>query len=425
MIMRIKRILLGSWMLLLFSGCATFTEGFKPVEERISAGAYAEALKLVEAGGFSERDKVLFLFNKGMILRMAGDFSASNVAFEESKALIDQLSVMSVSEQAGSVSVNDSMRSYVGESYEQVLLHIYKALNFLELGKVEDARIEVLQADTTLLRFSASPFKDDGFARYLSGIVFEILNEADDALISYRHAYNAYKANMSKYAVPVPDYLRSDLLRLTKKLGFAEEFDQFSAEFVGTKWADAKSLLGKGEVIILVHNGLAPPKQENGMQTIVGGKAVRVAVPYYKARLDPVRQIRVGVDHVQADGVLVENIDAIARNTLEEDMPAIVARTVARLALKKTASDNAGGALGAVISIAGAIAERADTRSWLTLPNNIYMARISLDPGQYDIEVAFFDQQNKQIATRKLASVIVAKGGKVFRSTHWMARGAG
>lgn len=407
------------------SGCATFSEKFVPVEKKIASGAYSEALQLIEKDKGPERDQVLFLMNKGMVLRMSGDFAASNAAFEEAKVFIDKFTAVSVTEQAGAVSVNESLRSYAGASFEQVLLHIYKALNYLELNDADGARVEILQADTKLQTLANTSFKDDAFARYLTGIIFESMREYDDAMISYRQAYKFYKDSQAKYGVDVPESLKADLLRLSKRQGLHDEYDRFKAEFANIDWQDAKTLAQQGEVIVLLHNDLAPVKIENSINTAYDGRLVRIAVPGYKSRITRVKSMKVKAPGKEVSGDTVENIDGIARKTLDDEMPGIILRAAARVVVKDKTAKKVGeqnGILGLIMNIFGFVSERADTRSWVTLPNNIQLARLALEPGNYDIDLDMYDQNGALVATHSFRNVIVEKGKKQFRSYHWVTR---
>ena len=109
----------------------------------------AEALKILEKI-HDNNDGVLYNLNKAILLRMQGEFTASNEAFELSKKLIETYEAVSITEQTGSFIINDSTRTYIGEDYEQVLLHLYESLNYLELGDPDAARIEALQVDLKL-----------------------------------------------------------------------------------------------------------------------------------------------------------------------------------------------------------------------------------------------------------------------------------
>ncbi len=60
------------------------------------------------------------------------------------------MSALSLREQAASFLLNDEGRSYEGAALEQVLIHLYEALNYLEMGDPEAARVEALQVDLRL-----------------------------------------------------------------------------------------------------------------------------------------------------------------------------------------------------------------------------------------------------------------------------------
>ena len=65
-------------------------------------------------------------------------------------------------------------------------------------------------------------------------------------------------------------------------------------------------------------------------------------------------------------------------------------------------------------NIFGAVTESADTRSWLTLPEHVNLARISLPPGTYDLEVEVLGPGGRPLFTRTVAGVTVAAGDWTF-----------
>src|SRR5262245_8078944 len=144
--------------------------------------------------------------NKGMLLRMAGDYTESTRTLEEAKNAVEQLRALSLREQALSLTVNDATKAFVGEDFERVMVNNYLALNYLERGQLDAARVEALQVDL-LLREKAqkttivSPYAEDAFARYLTGIVYEDEREWSDAMIAYRKAYEAYKKQLKSCGV--------------------------------------------------------------------------------------------------------------------------------------------------------------------------------------------------------------------------------
>ena len=130
-----------------------------------------------------------------------------------------------------------------------------------------------------------------------------------------------------------------------------------------------------------------------------------------------------------ASSVLVEDINAIARKSLEDRLPAITARAVARMMVKNTIArtaknqkqeDSGAGLLLSIVTDVGAIVtERADTRSWSLLPGNILMARLVLPPGTHDLKVTYYDQSGNILATRAFDAVKVTEGRRVFMSDYY------
>jgi len=369
---------------LLLSGCASYSQRFDAIETQLAAGNPSAALQALEKDhGNSRRDEVLYLLNRALLLRMQGHYRQSNEALEQAKRLIDELDAVSVSEQAGSLTVNDTLQSYIGSDFERALLHVYAALNYLQLGMPDEARVEVLQLDV-LLNLQADgqgdAYTEDAFARYLSGLIFEQLGEWSDAMIAYRKSYHDYQKYREYFGVKPPRSLGLALLRMAEHLGLKEELRQYRKAFAIEQWTPLPALQAEGEVVLIVGTGLAPSKREESMAIFApeAGVMVRVALPRYETKIQPVGEVRLLTDDTTVSADLVEDVDAIAIKTLQAQMPAITARALARAVVKYRAAKEAGErdqGLGLLLNVAGMLSEQADTRSWSTLPQRIYLAR--------------------------------------------------
>ena len=441
--MRARRAILifplATVLTLLLSGCATYSDSFSVIESQMAEQQFDAALQTLEKQRHPKRDQALTLLNKAMLERMNGDYAASNRAFEAAKARMEELHGVSLREQTLSVMVNDATRSYAGEEFEQVLVHLYMALNYLQLGERIDARVEALQVDERLReitqRLPENRYTEDALARYLTGMIYEELGERSDAMIAYRKAYEAYRRYQQNYLVAVPDFLKHDLLRLSQQMGLTEEMRQYKKEFRIERWMSADELAEQGELIFLLHNGLAPIRREHAV-TIpdpASGHLVRIAVPYYETRPTPMTGARVVAGGAGAQAELAEDINAIAVKDLEARMPAITARAVARAVVKaqmaKAARENArqqnqnnaGAAVAAMaVEIAGLVTERADTRSWLTLPARIHLARLPLPPGTYTVKVDLLGDAGRIVSTQEYANMVIRRGAKTYLSPHWI-----
>lgn len=438
-------------------GCATYSTSFDSIEKNLAAQQYDTALKTIEARADDKRERVLYLLDKGMVLRMKREFAASNQALEAAKQQMEKLYAASISQNALSFVVNDATVDYAGEDYEQVLVHLYMALNYLELGQRDEARVEALQVDIKLREIAdknpASKFTEDALSRYLSAMIYEELGEWSDAMIAYRKAYEAYKKYQSNFSTPVPPQLKQDLMRLAQRQGLFDELAQYQKEFGSDLSPDVAGEGGaKGELVFILSNGLAPIKRERVIETWAppapvtmraskpGQSAqslslpvlVSIALPYYESRPSRVAGARISVSGQRADTQKMEDIDAIARASLDARMAAITARAVARAvakgAIQKSVdevggrdSDRAAQLIGSfLVRIASVATERADTRSWLTLPANVQLARLQLPPGTYDVNVELLGADGALLATRLYPQMEIRPARKTYLTQHAM-----
>lgn len=411
---------------LCLTGCATHSESFRAVEINLANQQPRQALEALDKQKGARVDEVLYLLNRAMLLRIAGDYRASTESFELAQRRMEALSALSLREQGASFIVNDGSRSYVGEPFEQVMVPVYKALNYLQLGDRDGARVEALRIDFTL-RALEGRHLGEAFARYLTGIIYEDLGEWSDAMIAYRKAYEAYRKNASEYHVDVPGFLKDDLLRLASMLDLSDELEKYRREFAVQSKQSESPGAPEGELIFVLNNGLAPAKRENSMAMMAPSRAglVRISLPYFESRVPAVSKMRVSLENRGITAERVENIDAIATATLSEQIPEITARSLARVVAKKQivmqiGKRNNNDALALIADVIGFITEQADTRSWSTLPHDIHLARFPLDAGSYTVKIELRDRGNNVVATREFHDVLIQKGKKTYLSYHWI-----
>ncbi|MDQ6989619.1 MAG: hypothetical protein Q9M19_07030 [Mariprofundaceae bacterium] len=422
-------------LLAVLSGCASYSQNFQQVETLLLQGKPEQALLEMEKQPKTKADRFLYWVDKAMLQRMAGLYPQSNQSFEAAKAVIEELDGISVVEQVGALTINDAVLSYEGESYEQVAIHVYAALNYIQLGLWDEARVEALQVDVRLKALAkaqddddANIYTEDAFSRYLTAFIYEQGGEWSDAMIAYRKAYQAYIKYQKSFAVAVPSFLKHDLLRLSKKMGLDKEYQGYQQQFKLQKphlTNDAQA----GEVVLLFHHALAPIKRA---QEIVvynhEGIALRISMPYYQSRASRVKKVQLHIGKHVVETVLVNDFDAIARASLEQHKPAMIARLIARTMLKKAAAKKAernnGAFAGFLLNVAGILTETADTRSWLTLPKNIHFARLRLKAGTYPAKLSLIGQQGQVISTITMPDVLIQQRQKTVIEKTWLGLAA-
>ncbi len=423
----------GLFLLSGLQGCASYSQSFQNIETSLITQSPAAALQILEKQGHKKNNRLLFLLNKAILLRMKKDYAGSNKVLEEAKKIIQAYSAASVSEQSLAFLLNDSTITYTGSPLEQVMINVYAALNYLELGKLDDARVEILQADVRLRQLTEDAPKQalsvDPFARYLAGMVFEQLGEYSDAMIAYRKALQGYQLhNQELYPIRIPQQLKLDLLRMARKVGLDNEYEKLKQRFSFTD-AQVDSSRYDTEIIFIFNNGLAPVKREESVSVVApeSGQFIRISLPYYQSRPRQVDYTRIIANDLVRQSELVENIDAIDRKTLETYMPKITARTITRAVIKYQMAREANKQnelAGLLVNIAGVLTERADTRSWMTLPTEIQLARLPVTAGKYDLRLQLLDSGHKLLKTIHLGKVDVAEGEKKFISYHYIPTSA-
>jgi hypothetical protein len=94
-----------------------------------------------------------------------------------------------------------------------------------------------------------------------------------------------------------------------------------------------------------------------------------------------------------------QNIHRIATHCLQQRMTLEFSKALIRVALKKAAEQQARKSdrvLGSVIGVMNALTERADVRSWQTLPHNIHIAKLSLPPGRHQVQLQLTGNRTDQ-----------------------------
>ena len=102
---------------------------------------------------------------------------------------------------------------------------------------------------------------------------------------------------------------------------------------------------------------------------------------------------------------MLDNIERTAIDNLEEKYAGLVAKKIGGAVVKTVIADQIGKStksetLGFLAYILFFLADTADTRSWLLLPQNFQIARIPLDAGEHEVRLKFIgdgDSEPKKV----------------------------
>ncbi len=190
---------------LTISGCATYYQQNIAFQNAVSAGEYSTAVEHLEKDGSirKHRNRLLYYLEKGTALHMAGDFLASNDAFEQAYIYIEDF-MRNFGLEAFSFLTNPTVVPYPGEDFERVQIHYFKALNFALTGNLSDALVECRRINIKLNEINdnyesgnKNHYSGDAFAWNLMGIFHDAAGEFNNAFICYRNALEIYQTSYS------------------------------------------------------------------------------------------------------------------------------------------------------------------------------------------------------------------------------------
>jgi hypothetical protein len=293
-------------------------------------------------------------------------------------------------------------------------------------------------------------YKKDAFLHTLMGIIYEADRDYNNAFIAYRNAMEIFENNYKTlYNMGPPEQLRYDLIRSAAKTGFHDEVAYYEKKY-GIKYQPDDP--NNGQLVFFWMNGLGPVKDQWNINFFINRNAganmiyfenkelgwsfpfyyekdpkkpddglaslefIRLALPRYLERPLVYSSASLTANGVPKRLEPVEDISAIASQSLKDRVMRELGESLLRLALKKAAEYTAreqNEQLGAAVGIVNFLTEQADTRNWQTLPHSIYYTRMSLPPGEQEIKL----QPNGQAAEQTF-KVNIKKGQTEFLNFH-------
>lgn len=413
---------------LCLSGCATFrsydTELYKTLDQA-SSGNVDSAIAMLESNNSGPGKDLLYYLELGMLQRLADRYPESqkswmaanaHVQAWEQTARTDPAKLLSG---AASFLVNDKLRPYEGHDYEKVMLLTYIALNDLTLGDFENARVAIkqtheLEAVIAELRSKETAKVEESAEKRGARTSFKELNgypvqtidnpEVNALKNSYQSALSHYLAGFVYEALGEPS-LAAPGYRLANEL----QPNQPLLEEALRGLDERVSARGDGltDVLFVIGSGTAPALQSRQfrlpIQTYNTFIVLPISFPVMVATSTSTLPAQLQLNDGQSLPVApITSIDLMARRGLRDDMPGIMLRATIRSTAKAVAQyqlqqqarhqnqNNAALGLGLAalaVTIASAITESADERTWRTLPSEIAIARARLPAGTHTVSL--------------------------------------
>ncbi|WP_407456433.1 hypothetical protein [Fibrobacter sp.] len=455
-----KRLVLFALSAFLLCSCAnksmTRYETLAPVLKKEGFEGTIQKIEKKKDDIYGKNSEFLYHFDKGMLYHYTGNNKESIKSFEKAEQVYEDLYTKSVTNEAAAIVTNDNIRPYRARPFEVLLMYQYQILNYLAIGDLDGALVEVRRAQIAseaLYQKDNEKVNDNGWLRYLSAIVYEMAGEEDDAAIAYLKAAKAFEEGNISMPKEAWEFINESLTKMDR----ADDLKNFkSAPLSQTpKATDARE---KGqEIIVIGYAGHSPILGEMYLSgTYVSGTAMNLTykdgktgkVGSFTVFVPPVAGAgsntfhvgfalpekmelpqRTSLFSVNLDGKMrispekVANIDAELEQNMKDENTTTMVRTATRVILRtiaaqkaKSSTNTGNGILDLVKNIAVDVGqsqlEQADLRVGLFMPNSIYVTRIPVTEGTHQLNVSALGAHGQIVGDYRLDNIKVKKGQK-------------
>ncbi|EIP99547.1 hypothetical protein OpiT1DRAFT_04068 [Opitutaceae bacterium TAV1] len=436
-----------SWALFL-AGCSTYTEKSSGRDAAYRSGNLASAVSRADADAAKNsdnKDTILYRLEQGAILRAAAlapdaapeaarDYLArSNAALDAAEKRVNDYEAaarVKVGSELGALFTNQANTPYRGRSYDKVMLNTLKALNWLQLGDSDRARVELNRAlqrqrdaveenarrieeaesaaraaargQTTGEQGRAAPAYDVDRAKadpYTGASLNRIAASAESAaaLQPYADYVNPFSVLLDGLYFAACGVDGADLERSRKSLERVAGMAPGNT-FVRADLADVSAgRRPSGVTYVVFETGSGPWRDQVRIDIplfIVTNAISYVGAAFPELKYNGGYLPAISVDTTDAAGssvtpALVCSMDAVVARDFKNEWPAIVTRTLIATAtratldavIQKQAKDEFGDAGRLLTQLFTSITQIAiniaDTRTWRSLPKEFYYARLA------------------------------------------------
>lgn len=406
-------------LLLIAAGCTTYTSKMQESRDSFFDGRYDEALigldELVsEAKG---NDLFLYRLERGRVNLASGRYDSAIVDLQAAEGrFADIEGTISIPEMISSTLLHPGKGEYQPENHEKILISSYLLIAYWMQGDREGAFVERNRIVRKLGMYVNELSEEDKdnldipFARYLAGLLYEAQGMKDDARIEYDRV-----GELRPEAVPP-----AVLPRVTEMVVFVDLGRgpiKVSREIRGYFQREGGLLQGVfmlpdvGNPLVFnmgMGHGFSPDRL---------GVLFTFAFPQLVRQERFIHSCRIVVDGVEAgEAVLLDDIEQTTDTAFKRKLPMILVKSAVRAYLKTLAQtklkDEAGGAVNVLGKLLSAV-DRADTRSWQTLPAEVYLFRMETTPGDHEIYVNYYDEDGNYIgSSERVETLLIDQGNK-------------
>jgi len=399
-------------------GCASYNVQTQKISQSYELGNTQAAAAQISAEADKRgegKDAVVWRLEQGAVLRAAERFEESNQAFDKAEELVnkyEEAAKMSVSREAIAAVTNLTTLPYEGFAYDKIMMNTYKALNYLELGDYEKARVELYRAyerqkDAVHINSKRiEKAQEEGEKQNLHVNMDKVNNDN-----RFKNQFDNYYSDLNQlsayadYVNPAAVYL-DGLFFMTRATGNSDlERSRNSFERVRSMIGENKFIRQDLETVQQVINGQqipattyvffetgqAPEREQIRIDLPLflitpGVPYVGAAFPKLKYRDNYISALNVSYSGTTEPTLLLASMDGVIAREFKNELPIIITKTLIASAVKAAVTYGASRAASQknetakyVTLIAGAIYQaatnQADLRTWTSLPKEFQFCR--------------------------------------------------
>lgn len=404
--------------LAVLAGCRTYDQKMRDVQNAYHAGNYVQAADLAARRAQEHRegkDDLIWTLEEAALMRNAGRFDESASAFERADRLFEkyqQEAKLRLGREGVALLTNPAELPYTGRTYDGIMISVYQALESLQKGDREAARVYInrsyeRQQDAVAAHAAkiekereqisgnadvSRTMNNPGFTSAVSGLEPSVQGLA--AYADYVNPFAVYVDGLYHLnaGVDASDYQRAAKC-FERVQAFAPDNGYVQEDCArAAKAASAKP--DESACYVLFETGTAPSREAFRIDIpILIARLSYVGISFPRLRLHDtgVRSLDVEADGKRWQSQRVASMDAVVATDFKNELPSIIAHATASAVAKaaaayainsavKEASDNRGAQLAAQLLTAGyqLAMNVADTRTWSTLPKEFQVCRLPM-----------------------------------------------
>ncbi len=398
-----KKSLFSYLALLAIIGCSSYPFETQNAQNAFYMGDFDRAANLLDGKSKDDgKDQLLYLFDRGTALQLAGKYDESSRDWLKADKMSEVKDYTSLSTEAATLLTSENIKQYKGEDFEKVIINAFIAINYLMLHNYEEALVECRRVNQKLYRYKSEAkknYEQNPFARYLSAMIWEATGNYDDAYIDYVETHKL-----------VPDFhhVKLDLLRLSKRLQREEDYAKWRSEFSTLSIPTAKEEKSTGEIILIFQQGKTAVKRPHP----VGQRFAK-----FYPRFSTSQRAKMEIDGKSELSEKIYSVSDVAIKTLDDAFAGLLAKKAVGVAAKAVVADQVrqqSPILGILAWIGLNAADQADLRQWMLLPESLQFSRMRVTTGNKTVKVFALDSAGNPDGEEKTFIVDLKPGQKIF-----------